>query len=272
MGNCLVTRLNESVQNDNLLKIGELKLLCGAGVIMLRHGVNVTITFENAVDVLDVVGTTVATNVTSYLVTADNPFSFVVKGDNVVNIPDKYNIQQLSFGKTSTPIDYVEFKGLSTLQNASRFYCYANSYIKGINLNDLSDINFSNAENFILKALDIEVTGDISVFAEQTALSEITINTLNDSITNVTGDITSLNTLTALNVLNLRDTQVAGNADAFLTALASSGRTADLIIVLALGMTFLGVTGRNNSVAIKFNSSMVNPTAEDTARGWQVAQ
>ena len=193
MGKCLVTKLNGSVENVELLRLGEMRMKIGkvTDYTSSTHGFKLKVSKPVT---LEIVGngyftdSKLSANKGKSITLSDDNSSFWVSNDGVeVAIRDKYSITEL------------------------RSYYGKNLYL------DIKDFKYSNA----LTSLSLEntnISGDISALKNLTGLSN-----LNLFKSTISGNIDSLKNLTALTKLNLDSTNISGNIDSLknLTALTN---------------------------------------------------
>ena len=251
MGNCLVTKLKGSISNNELLRIGEMRIR----IAKVGNPTDATQGFGIEVNksvVLEIVGDGYFTDKTLNVNKGKNiTLNVGINGvwvsneDVEIAILDKYSITKIS----------------RNFPNQTSAAYGSNKYL------NLSDLKYSNA----LTSLDLsgsQVTGDIANLKGLTALT-----TLNLSGSQVTGDIANLKGLTALTSLNLRSTQVTGDITNLkgLTALTildlrSTKITGDitnlkgLTALISLDLRFVPVTGDIAAIMplSKLNNAILN--------------
>ena len=202
MNKCLVTKLSGIVNNDKLLKIGELFVFNSVidnptkNTQLLQIGVK-----DNCK--ISVVGDANLTNENlsedlgkTKSLSFETANLYVSNKECHVSISNKYTITNLSLGKSMKAVlEDLKYSVLITSLNLSNTQTSGDiSNLKG--LTKLSTLNLS----------DTNVVGDISNLKGLTKLS-----TLNLSSTNVVGDISNLKGLTKLDFLNLPNTQTSGD-------------------------------------------------------------
>ena len=191
MNKCLVTKLNGSSNNPELLRLGEMRMKILKVSNPTEHtqgfgiGVNKTVTVEIVSDGY-FTDKTLTENKGKNITINAGTSSVFVSGNNDVEIAilDKYSLTALfSFypGEESNSV-----------------------YRKNIEL-DISDLKYSTALTSI-NLQNTQVSGDIVNLKNLTAL--ISINLRN---TQVSGDIVNLKNLTALTNLDLTYTKVSGD-------------------------------------------------------------
>lgn len=187
MAKCLVTKLNGSVDNNELLRIGEMRIKVESVESPTKDTQGFSCSFSEPTT-FEIVGEGYFTDDTltenkgkSMVVPANNNTSIIVSQATIVSIRDKYNLSTLdSFVLNGTP--YGQNKVLN-----------------------IEDLKYSHNINH-LNLYNMKVTGDIAAFKDIHALKELLINS-----TNITGDIASLKDITSLNRINLSDTNVTGD-------------------------------------------------------------
>jgi hypothetical protein len=193
MGKCLITKLNGSVQNDSLLRIGE---FC----IEVRKEESPTadsqkFSVRNTKDSqLRIIGNGYFTNETlsenkgKVMDIAANTETLVYysNGDYEIVVSEKYS---LSIFGVFLSTSWKDFKGKLSF--------------------DIESLKYSlNIQNLMLS--NTQVTGDIAVLGKLTSLAILML-----SNTQVTGDIAVLGELTSLRHLMLSNTQVTGDIAVF---------------------------------------------------------
>ena len=193
MNRCLVTKLNGSVDNTSLLRIGEMRI----GISKIdspnhwTQGFRITV---NKLTVLEIIGDGYFTDVN---LTANNGKKitlnpnvnkkvYVSNGNFEVAILDKYALVGI--------YDYDEYsEGNSTYSQKNK---------------SISDIGFFKYSTALasLGLSNTNLSGDIANLKNLTALTRIELNN-----TNLSGDIANLKNLTALTILKLSNTHVSGD-------------------------------------------------------------
>ena len=204
MGKCLITKLNGSVKNSELLKIGELRINFGKvqNPTKENRSLNIKVNKESKVELFGDGYFTdenlVANKGKSLLLGSNtNNYIYISNNDVAISILDKYALM----GIFNQAVEYP--------WNASG----DKSHIKY----NLEDLKYSAAlTNLSVKSANI--SGDISALANLTALV-----TMDLSNAQVSGDIANLKTLTALTSMNLSSTNISGDISALanLTSLTS---------------------------------------------------
>lgn len=190
MGKCLVTKLNGVVENNSLLKIGEMRIIMKRIASPSYMSQGFTVTFTEDV-LLEIIGDGYFTNETlsenkgkTKKFLANQMYSFwVSNGDYEISIPNKYAIANIYF------YPMPENGTLSEEQLYSK-------------ATDLSYFKYSKKMNAI-SIQSKESTGSLDDLAECLSLSNITLS----KAINIYGNISSLSKLTALKRLSLIDNQ-----------------------------------------------------------------
>ena len=222
MGKCLITKLNGSVSNDKLLKLGEMRFYFKKEdkySNVLNHGIFLTFTENTTISVVggNFVDKTNSSNLgTTLNFEANINKEVFVSNENCYISVNKYlllNVYAIN-GETKS----VCYFSIDDLKYSSKVNTiYSNSQVTGDianlkNLTALTSINLTNSQ----------VTGDIANLKNLTALTSINLTN-----SQVTGDIANLKNLTALTSINLTNSQVTGDIANLknLTALTSINLT-----------------------------------------------
>jgi hypothetical protein len=193
MGKCLITKLNGSVQNDSLLRIGEFCIKVSKVESPTADSQRFVV--NNSKDAqLRIIGDGYFTNETlsenkgkALNITANTETTvYFSNGDYEVVVSEKYSLTQVGvYTKTS----WKGYKGKLSF--------------------DIDSMKYSPNISFLPLA-NTQVTGDIAVLGKLTGLMHLTI-----ANTQVTGDIAVLGKLTGLTFLQLNNTQVTGDIAVF---------------------------------------------------------
>lgn len=228
MEKCLITKLKGTVDNNSLLKLGEMRIIVkeDSSNTPSRHKIALTF-YEDTV--LSIIGNGYFTDdslsankgksisVKAYVQTE----LYVSNGNFEISIPNKYtltyfriypsnisvDIEDLKYSTELTSIilsetpSYGDISALGNLTKLTYIGAFICSKINGdisalSNLTALTRIGFSNTK----------VNGDISALRNLTALTSLSI-----SNNNVMGDISSLQSLVALTNFDLSKTNVSGD-------------------------------------------------------------
>lgn len=188
MNKCLVTKLNGSCNNTNLLRIGEMRVHFAKVDSPTASTQGKTFSFAKDAE-LEIIGDAYFTDVNlsanlgkKITIPAMDEQGFFVSNANCdVAILNKYALRKLLTWKRSVP-----------------------AYGKNISLN-IDNLNYSNTLT-VVSLSDAQATGDIANLKSLTALTTISM-----SNTSVSGDIANLKSLTALTGLDLSSTQITGD-------------------------------------------------------------
>jgi hypothetical protein len=280
MDNCLVTKLKGVVDNNNLLKPGEIVLTfntSGQG-ITISNNKGVVLTTENG---------TFADGTTSKTLTIDQVeyFQFNTAG-TVLHISDKYGLVYFNPGDSGTAKEVcVNIDDLKYSPSLAKLQSRLDTGITG-NLKTID--NFANLSSVDLRGCP-NVTGSINLNLPACSKFFISGNP------NITGDIANAIFVRGNAVLTecvVSDTKIAGSINSLLIPLtctsfnisanknlegtleafaAAQGRTSGSMWISVIGtqITYNGEAVVSNKT-IYWGSSMEghDPTAEETAQGW----
>lgn len=271
MENCLVKKYKAVVNNDNLPIFNAIKIKVNnpsvvsngylvtavIGSISTTNNKKLYPSYNDAVN--DTNGFTSKTTTTS-----GNNDLYLSAGEYYIIVKPKNEIRRFTCNyQFAGTLDFGDFADFSQLTNLFELNIPTNR-IKG----DIANLKDStNLQTLTLQG-NSEVNGSISDISELTKLQ-----TLNLISTNVGGSVDSLGKLTVLTTLVLTDCGVGGDLATMANAMVSSpnNRTFGTLTVTCNNSVKLNgtVIPRRGTVVIKFGTSMENPTAEDTERGWQ---
>ena len=188
MGKCLITKLNGSVSNDKLLKLGEMRFYFKKEdkySNVLNHGISLTFAENTTISVVggNFVDKTDNSNLgTTLSFEADVNKNIFVSNENCYISVNKYLLLNIS-----------------AVDGEDKTVCYFS----------IDDLKYSSKINNIY-SLSSQVTGDIANLKNLTALTKINLYG-----SQVTGDIANLKDLTALANIDLSGSQVTGDIAAF---------------------------------------------------------
>ena len=192
MGKCLITKLNGSVNNSELLKIGELRINFGKvqNPTKENRSLNIKVNKESKVELIGdgyFTDENLGANKGKSLLLSPNTnnYIYISNNDVAISISDKYALTGIFHQAVEYP------------WNASG----DKSHIKY----NLEDLKYSAALTN-LSAKSANISGDISALTNLTALV-----TMDLSNTQISGDIANLKTLTALTSMSLSNAQVSGD-------------------------------------------------------------
>ena len=206
MGKCLITKLNGSVSNDKLLKLGEMRFYFKKEdkySNVLNHGISLTFAENTTISVVggNFVDKTDNSNLgTTLSFEADVNKNIFVSNENCYISVNKYLLLNISAvdGEDKT-VCYFSIDDLKYSSKINNIYSLSSQVTGDIaNLKDLTALTKINLYGS-------QVTGDIANLKDLTALTKINLYG-----SQVTGDIANLKDLTALTKINLYGTQVTG--------------------------------------------------------------
>ena len=239
---CLVTKLNGTVNNDSLLKLGEVKFKFNKVVNPTSNTQNFYIAV-NKPTTLKINGGGFFTdkNLTEHkgnTLTIDANKSglyFVSNNDVEISVIDKYNLTELKNYDSITASGKEDFSNkFKDFDLSNLIYCAALKKIIIANTSASGDIaSLGKLVNLTyLSVANTSASGDIASFSKL-----VNLTNLNVANTSVSGDIASLGKLVNLTNLNVTNTSVSGDIASLgkLTKLGSSLIISDNLITGDLG-------------------------------------
>lgn len=222
MSRCLITTLKGTVADNDLLKIGEVKIKVSSVDNPSDKTQGITVKFNKKVT-LSIVGNGYFTDKsleknkgkTLDVVANVNTFVYFSNGDYCISIPDKYSITTLSLFAEESGSD-------ATIQN------------KALNIDNLE----YSSDLEILRVSAENINGD---FGSLKNLAKLT--SVNMSNVDVYGDISAVKNMSSLASINMENTNVSGNIEA-MTGLGK--------------LTRFDVSGLNGNLQAIQNSSLLN--------------
>lgn len=207
MNNCLVSKLRETVNNDSLNKLGELKIYfdevesptaIGQG-FMLRSSPDSSLYVSNghltSSSLSDDLGTEATINDIATLRYVSNSI-----GGAIVNVKDKYNLKVISLRGGALNLSNRNQVNHIHLNIEDIEFCQIEQLLAS-HTSCIGDIGkaFHRNDNLLYVELDYtNVTGDVSVFENQTSLIRLHLDE-----TSVSGDMTKVMCLPALQQLRV---------------------------------------------------------------------
>jgi len=211
MSKCLVTKLNGTVPNTDLLRIGEFRIHFDKSASPTTSNRGENFTFSKNVK-LEILGDAYFTDENlsvnlgkTLTVLKDISTSvYVSNADCDICVLDKYSFSKLNDWVKNTTNDngnkHFSLEGLK----------YSTGFLQLINSNSSATGDIANLKNLtqltFLGLNNTQVTGDIANLKNLTQLTSLGLNN-----TQVTGDIANLKNLTQLTSLGLNNTQVTGD-------------------------------------------------------------
>ena len=244
MRNCLVTKLKEVVNNDNLKKIGVLYLKAQYNSAITEQttdenrvrmqGLEIQLHVDTVNNVASEATVTVngsgyfskslsdikaGTGVQSMVISGSESVVtlYFANGDYDIEITNKYDIERIATKATGSQssVISVPLEDLSYLTKLKYLRVYGSrSYSNSIEcLSNLSGITYLYLNKLVL-------SGNVSAIANNQDMT-----TLNLYGTNVSGDISSLGKLVDLTSMSFGDTNVSGAIEDFVAQQSENGRT-----------------------------------------------
>lgn len=258
MEKCLLTKLKGNVDNNSLLKMGEMRA-------------RAHVTDEKQAFSAYYVSGTLSENAGAYIIndTGNNEFqktngksigknvgncapNTVVRTSGVYDIiiKNKYELEICQI--PGCEIDLSEFKYCTQLKEILIQGSFATGH-----LSDVSSI-LSTLRQF--RAPFTTVSGDVSVFSNNTTFYELWVN----NVHSITGNINAFNNSLVLNRLHIEGTQISGSLDTLANAHVSRGRTTGSIQVYGNGIiTFKSNGDGTGSDTIISNNTIKTITFND---------
>lgn len=225
MGNCLVVKLNSNVENDELMRINEMKVtITKACSIMMKaegelslHIVTPGVTFTNS----DQSGNKQIIPVgVNRIISVSGACDLLIYGKyKLINLAEqtqgylKLNLEDLRYSPDIEMLAFYNagsYGDISALKNASKMksLLFTKSSVTG----DLSDLFSSDACYSIRMSYNL-ITGDISNFINVPNIKDITMNN-----TRISGNVSVFATtgkFNAIRDINMVNTNVSGNISSF---------------------------------------------------------
>lgn len=225
MGNCLITKLKGSCQNNDLLKIGELKVLVdteGKDYIVSVVATDCKLVFSEGITVKEPTNNEVLSG------TEFNTGNYKLNGKGTLSISNKYTIDTISFPAPQNKVfDYSksDFDSLKYSKSLKKIEVTSDSFL--FSLDSLTDINIESV-SISSKNLVGELSGLIS--KDGIAKIEITSDYVTGSV-DMSKSAKSLNYLYSSN--NTFTWETERNSDSFIIALpyANMGNYIDAMLI-----------------------------------------
>ena len=201
MGKCLITKLNGIVNNDNILKLGELRLqllpvsspTADTEAVTLKFSKNTSVAISGNAYFTD--SALSANNGKTVNFTGNiQQLIYLSNNDGYLSILDKYDIMilQVNHAKTMLDLDLLKFTNKLEI-----LVCKASGNISKLG-------NFKNISTIQIKG--DELYGDIKSLNDDTNLEILEIDSLN-----ITGDISSLSKLNKCKRIMLKGAVLTGD-------------------------------------------------------------
>ena len=224
--NCLVTKLKANVNDNSLLKVGEMRLEAGTFTETYGKRINFT-SYPQVIETLDgsaslTTDKNLLTGFTNKITLNQNYQIFYTKNqDVVIAVPNKYDVKGVYCTDTIINLDNLKYS--PSLESLENLFCKGSlESIKGKPIRYLAGLKFEKEQ-------------DIINLSGLTNLTTIDMN----SNPNISGNIAALSGLTALTALGLSNTSVSGNISAL------SGLTA----LTTLGMSITSISGDISAIS-----------------------
>lgn len=252
MNNCLVEKYKGVVNNDNLAKLGVLKLFAntvlntGSQVVLLNisgeHIIKICNTNEYVVSAWSG-----CTKIDDHTVkcTGNGAIIMSAECEAILEVQGKYDIEDFSVDNVTDIQGGVDsfYTTLETLSLTKNLMSLTTSSFK----------KFSNITELRLGNTFVSLVGELNDFVGLSSLAVIVANSGNNKIT---GNIHEIGHLTSLNTVNLTgNTSIVGSIESFVAAQRANGRTTESTgINLGWGLT--NVTFNGESSARSHNSTL----------------
>ena len=218
--NCLVTKLKANVNDNSLLKIGEIRFTRRLNEKTASIRLNFS-TYPVVIETLDgsaclTFDESMLTGLTNRLVLDSLKYFYVKNTGVVLRLNEKYNLSSIETDVFTINLD--DLKYCTKLENISGPNCKGSlESIKTLPIKVLAGLKFEQSQyisslsgltslsNITLYHVD-NIEGDISSLSSLTGL-----NTIGFTSKKLIGDISSLSSLTGLTYVNLENTRVTGD-------------------------------------------------------------
>lgn len=205
MGKCLVTKLNGTVNDGSLLRLGEMRIHISRINSPTGQTQGMTFSFTKNTD-LEILGDGYFTNSTlsenkGKKITIGNTVTcvYVSNGDFDVCILDKYSVKVIYMHSTEVDQTYRK-DGVKTFDISQLYYCTNIETLVAFHntlVGDISSLKNCSKLNTLLIDDNSKISGDISVLKDKTLLKYLTM-----SYNGVEGDISNLSNLVNLEKLD----------------------------------------------------------------------
>ena len=279
MAKCLVTTLKAAVNDNSLLRIGEMRIKISSMESPNEYSQSIKLGFTKSVD-LEIIGEGYFTDAT---LSANNGKKMTCNvGDNIIHfsngnyeiaVLDKYSLNSLTASKQDDkfyPNKVIDLKYLKYSYNLNRLFAGEGNLSGDISalsgLTSLTTLNVSNC-NFsgdisalsgltsltYLYLQNNNLSGDISALSGLTSLYSLDV-----SYNNLSGDISALSGLTSLKVLDVANNNLSGDISALsgLTSLTylkvtdNSNISGDVSSLSSLTLVTRAILGIENDYAV----------------------
>lgn len=205
MGKCLVTKLNGTVNDSSLLRLGEMRIHISRIDSPTGQTQGMTFSFTKNTD-LEILGDGYFTDSTlsenkGKKITIGNTttYVYVSNGDFDVCILDKYSVKDIYMHSTKVDQTYKK-DGVKTFDISQLYYCTNIKTLVAphdVLIGDISSLKNCSKLNILLINDNSKISGDISVLKDKTLLTN-----LNMGYSKLEGDISNLSNLVNLEKLD----------------------------------------------------------------------
>lgn len=206
MGKCLVTKLNGTVNNGSLLRLGEMRIHISRIDSPTGQTQGMTFSFTKNTD-LEILGdgyftdSTLSENKGKKITIGNTPtYVYVSNGDFDVCILDKYSVKNIYMHSTEVDQTYRK-DGVKTFDISQLYYCTNLEVFVALHdtlVGDISSLKNCSKLNILLIADNSKISGDISVLKDKTLLTDLNMS----YSSKVEGDISNLSNLVNLEKLD----------------------------------------------------------------------
>lgn len=206
MGKCLVTKLNGTVNNGSLLRLGEMRIHISRINSPTGQTQGMTFGFTKNTD-LEILGDGYFTNSTlsenngKKITIGNTPtYVYVSNGDFDVCILDKYSVKDIYMHSTELDQTYRK-DGVKTFDISQLYYCTNLESFTGLHdvlVGDISSLKNCSKLKHLLIGDNSKISGNISVLKDKTLLTSLNMS----YSSSIEGDISNLSNLVNLKELD----------------------------------------------------------------------
>ena len=291
MNNCLVTKLKGVVNNDSILKLGEVKISFadkGSASFSVYYDEEADLGIEGASfknEENTVLGNTMKASAGAQTKV------FPTSRPCMISLFNKYAITKINSSGNGFDVDLAQFLQCKRMTSVLLNETQVHGNIDGLSLmSNLSEIGFNTTDvSGNLSSLshmtqltylnfgNTKVSGDISVIAGNKGLKSLIVSNTNISgdvsvlsdlteltlfsaySNNLSGNIKTLGRLTKLSEINFGGTLVTGDVKELGSAMHSNGKVSGTFqLVLNDRITYNGATNNGKRVTMTFSTSNVS--------------
>lgn len=252
MENCNVKQLKKVVSNGNLKYPGELRYQVGSLPSGKNQNVYTNVTFN-----------VVSGKTLTYKAIIGSWTDSSHLGLNSVGIiQNVYDLVEVSDSGSKCGVYIISpMSAFKFADNIISIQCHTD-----MSIDDFADKNVkSNVGSFAFRG---NPTGSVESLKDYTNLDYF-MTTSSQIIGNIA---VAFGKMTKLATLNINASgRLSGFVDDMLNAMVSNGRTSGTMSLSTMRPRNADTPGSMLSKTVKFGSSMVNPTTEETTQGWQIS-